>query len=889
LTERKPQDSKIKEADNLSVPRGETVMGRLDHLVARARAALMWERLWRALLVPSLILGLFVCLSFAGLWLEVGRTWRILGVVLLGLAFVLGLVPLLRLGWPSRKEALTRIDLKSGLAHRPASGLDDTLANPGDDLATRALWQLHLRRIERNIAALRAGLPSPRMVEVDRYALRAAVLIAFVACAFLAGPEKYARVAAAFDWHGGGAETGGFRVDAWIDPPPYVGKAPVLLNLAAANAKNPDSPVKIEAPVGSTLIIRAAGDALRVETRGALASVQEDKNADKSAPVATAKPLPVGVIPSRDAAAYTEQRLVLRGDAGVGLWRGNTPVGFFDISAIPDKPPQIQLTDAPRANLRGSLTLSYKISDDYGVTGAEAAFKNPTVETGPHPLRSLVDPPHLTLNLAPGAGGLGEAETTGDLSDHPWAGARVTMTLSARDEGGNQGISAPIEIVLPQKPFTKPIARALVELRRDLVLFPDDRGRVQSGLDALMIAPELFGTSANVYLGLDVAAIMLRKSQTDAEILAVADHLWAMALEIENGDLSAAERELRAAEQKLRDALQNNASQEEIAKLTDELRAAMDKFLKEFAEQQMREQNDRSSAEQTPDNGQTISRKDLQSMLDRMQDMARAGDRTNAQKMLERMQNLLDNLKMAQRHDNNPGRREMSHALGELDKMMRDQQDLRDETHQSSREPTDEDMRPTPRPRQPQGAQRRGKPEESQPGAHAPQNDQALQSRQKSLRDRLEKLQKRMQEAGRGQPGLDDAGKAMQDAEQSLGEGQQGRESAVDAQGRAIESLRREAQNLAEQMQQGEGQPGQQSSEEEGEGGPLQAQGDEDSDPLGRPLSADPLNPRARFNPLGVPAAQRAQRVLEELRKRLSDPSRPREEMDYFERLLKPY
>ena len=37
----------------------------------------------------------------------------------------------------------------------------------------------------------------------------------------------------------------------------------------------------------------------------------------------------------------------------------------------------------------------------------------------------------------------------------------------------------------------------------------------------------------------------------------------------------------------------------------------------------------------------------------------------------------------------------------------------------------------------------------------------------------------------------------------------------------------------------------------------------------------------------GPSVAERARRVLEELRRRLADPSRPEEERDYFERLLK--
>ena len=39
---------------------------------------------------------------------------------------------------------------------------------------------------------------------------------------------------------------------------------------------------------------------------------------------------------------------------------------------------------------------------------------------------------------------------------------------------------------------------------------------------------------------------------------------------------------------------------------------------------------------------------------------------------------------------------------------------------------------------------------------------------------------------------------------------------------------------------------------------------------------------------LDATAAQKARKVLEELRRRLSDPNRAREELDYLERLIRP-
>lgn len=834
---------------------------------------------------PLLIAGLFIALSFAGLWLEVTRVWRIAGVMLFALAFAAALLPLFRLGQPSRREALSRIDRESGLAHRPASSLDDALANAGEDPATRALWTIHRQRMARNVAALRAGLPSPRMVDFDRYALRAGVLVALIASAFVAGPEKYARVASAFDWRAAAGQDGAHRVDAWIDPPLYTGKPPVLLTLAAEGAST-DRPEKITVPIGSTVIVRTSGGDLRLETAGALEEAA--KAAAKEAGKPPAKTPPAKISPAKIALVKTaqpvpddhEHRLVLRGDARLVIRYSGALLGLFDLIVIPDKPPRIELTDAPRANLRGSLTLSYKIEDDYGVIAAGADFADPHVEGAKGRLRSLVAPPRIALVLPPGPGGLGETEMTTDLSDHPWAGARVRMTLTAGDEAGNDGKSDPIEITLPQKHFVKPLALALAEQRRDLVLFPDEKDRVETALEALMIAPEVFATSTSVYLGLDVATHMLRQAKSDADLLAVADFLWNMALQIENGDLSDAERDLRAAERQLREALQRNASDEEIRKLTENLRAAMDKFLNEFADQQQVERDAQDQSVPGPNGAKSISRKDLQAMLDRMQEMARAGDRATAQRMLEQLQNTLDNLAMAQHRQANPAQREMSRALNELDRMMREQQNLRDETHRQGQSQEGQGQQGQG---QQGGRQGRGQDQgRDQDQDQGQDGSEALRQQQQALRNRLEQLQKQLRQTGQSEQGLDDARRAMQEAEQGLAQGgEKGNGAAVDAQGRALEALRKGAEQLAQQMQ-GEG-------DGEGDASP-QAEQEGGTDPLGRPMGGgSPFNPNSRYDPMGMPAAQRAQRVLEELRRRLSDPSRPREEMDYLERLLRRY
>lgn len=131
----------------------------------------------------------------------------------------------------------------------------------------------------------------------------------------------------------------------------------------------------------------------------------------------------------------------------------------------------------------------------------------------------------------------------------------------------------------------------------------------------------------------------------------------------------------------------------------------------------------------------------------------------------------------------------------------------------------------------------------------------------------------------------------MRDAENALGEGRDGQ--AVDAQGRALEGLQRGTQGMAQQMQQmmgqGEGnEPGGDRPGADGNPSPRGRASARDNDPLGRPTRGrDVSDGRVRVPTAEESGVQRAQRILEELRRKLADPSRPREELDYFERLLR--
>jgi hypothetical protein len=239
---------------------------------------------------------------------------------------------------------------------------------------------------------------------------------------------------------------------------------------------------------------------------------------------------------------------------------------------------------------------------------------------------------------------------------------------------------------------------------------------------------------------------------------------------------------------------------------------------------------------------------------------------------------MFENMKSARR-GSSPAERELRRQMGELDKLMRDQQALRDETFRRDQREHRPRTAPDGQP-QPQAGPPGDDPDAAQDDSDG--DSTPLDQRQRTLRDRLGALQERMKGLGlKPEKGFGEANGAMGEAEGDLQPGGNGKGPAVGAQGRALEALREGAQGLQKQMQgEGEGEGGVEATEKPGEAGR------EGRDPLGRDRDGMKGAAEGRLNG-GPGAAQRARQVLEELRRRLADPNRPDEERDYFERLLK--
>lgn len=846
---------------------GATVLARA---LGRARWSIFWERLWPALASIATATGLFLALSWLGLWLWLPPIGRALGLFVFFVLAVAATVPLFFVRVPTAVDGLRRLDRVSRMPHRPATAMADAIAPEASDPYAVALWRAHVERVLRAARSLKAGVPVPRLAMRDPFALRALVLILVVCTFFAAGSERYRRIAAAFDWQGVVAGAN-FRMDAWVTPPPYTGRPPLILPGLRPGEPAPKATAAVSVPAGSTLVIRSSGRTeLKVATTGGLAEVAGD-----------ARP---------QAPAGTEERRYLINEAGSVTVRAGDDV-TWTFSAIPDRAPVVTLAKEPEAQVRGSLLLAYKLEDDYGVVDAQATFERKAAAASPvpapsKPARPLFSAPDFTLVLPQARTRNGVGQTTKDLSEHPWAGVDVVMTLVARDEAGNEGRSSPHEMRLPERPFAKPLARALVEQRRVLALDAEAKDRVLSALDALTIAPERFTPETNIYLGLRSIYWQINRTKDDDGLRDVVARLWSMAVNIEDGNVSEMEKALRDAQDALRQALERGATDEEIKKLMDQLRAALDKFLQALAEEMRK--NPQMARPLDPNSMRNLRSQDLRSMLDRMERMARSGARDAARQLLDQLQQMLENLQMARPGGDMDGDGDdMQSALQELGDMIRRQQELRDRTFRQG-----QDQRRQQR-------QQRGQGQPPQQG-QGDQNQQLgeLRQDQQALRDQLNKLLEELRKRGmQGQPGgqpgqqpgemkdLGSAGEAMGDAQGQLGDGNA--DGAVDSQGRALEALRRGAQGMAQSMQQqmgegngpGPGNPGRMN----------RGRANQETDPLGRPLRGRDYGDDTTVKVPGEIDVQRARRILEELRRRFGESFRPQLELEYIERLLKDF
>ena len=881
---------------------------RFDRRVGLSWLALLGERVWEGLLWPFIVVCAFLVFTLLGGWTLLPPLAHRILLGAFGVALIVSFLPLMRLAVPTRAEALRRLERNANIKHRPASSYEDQLSAPPRE-ETAQLWAVHRRRLARLVARLKPSWPAPRADRHDPYAIRAALVLGLIVAVLAAGGDVRSRLNTAFAPGATGAPAL-LRLDAWVTPPVYTGIAPIVLaDGSEAVGTGAETFRALSVPERSQLIVRThAPDGQTVSLSVRYESDGQTKTIE----------------PKTGSAGLVEFNVGLMQPATADVQIGGQTVAQWQFALIEDAPPSIALMEEPTATPRGALRLLYSARDDYGVASATAQFELADDEEtfAPMPFDAeegeeelaesepLFDPPVMKLQLPRTNAKKSDGRATQDLTAHPWAGLKVRMTLIARDQAEQTGASKPYEMVLPERAFTKPLAKAVVEQRKKLVRDPANVAIVARALDALTIGADKVIDDSVVYLSLRNAYWRLLNDDSRDSVVSVVDQLWNTALRIEEGDLPEAERELKNAQDALMKALQENASAEEIKRRVEELRAALGRYLQALAAQQQEKGNLPDQAAQ--DGEQLVSQQDLDQLLKSIENLAEAGSKEMAERMLSELNDILDRLQTGNFPENAKQQR-AGRMMKEMDDMVSDQQKLLDDTFAEKRRQQGQnggeqfEVSPPGQPMEfgdsmlspffgmeqpgttqggmpaPGQSGQRGKPQgggEMEFGEQQGEPPQGalgdLAKRQRELAEKLQSLIDRMQaEGGEAPSQFGGAKDAMDEAEQAIGEPNLDR--ATQNQSLALDRMRKGAQSLAQQMMEnGELQAGQ---------GP----GNNGRDPLGRP---DRSNRPDLGLSVQVPDEidiQRAREVLEEIRNRLGDPSRPTFELDYLERLLRSF
>ena len=827
-----------------------------------ARAILFVEQLWPSLLATLGTMSLFVLISLFDLWKYV--PWLLHYAALFGLVMVSVYFLVHDLGdleWPSRGAALERLEKDGRVPHAPLQALADKPFFEADN--TNPLWHAHKQRMAR--MAKRASLDMPRSL-VDRrdpYALRYGVVLLLAFAIFTAWGNLGARLVDGVSPKPRGTIPS--TVDLWIDPPDYTGRAPIVLVQSAtleAGAKT-----QISVPEGAIVYVRIGGNtAPRLFGLGG-PRLELDMPDHKTTPKFNRTN---GTLLAQ-VALTQNNALNLRVDGKVASW---------PVQVVPDTPPAIRFRDIPDTTDENHVRVIVEVEDDYGVVDAELVMLLVPDQELPLDVPALDKTKIAARQIIPITGitgVLGPRSVELDLTDNEWAGLETNFRIVVRDGAGQSAETLTEIVALPQKEFFNPLARAIIHERRNLVIAPSSWVKTSQALAALTFAPDHFFSKPKDYLLLRAAYwdVIEKKGSYTEETVEI---FWPLALQLEDEALELARRTLDAAQTALREALEHGASPAEIKKLIEDLRLAMQNYIQALAESGQADADGSGNSEQ-------LGAKDLNDILDSINDLSQSGANNAARQMLSELEQMLQNLQISQSGSGSSDAGQSSgqqsgdgsgegqngsqngssggRAMGEAGDMIGSQRELADDTFNAQRRQYGLDG-----------------------GGGTEKSNRTLENEQGALAGRMEKL---LQDLEGGISG-DGSESITRSFEQALEKMEQATEAlsadnpsaASLLQEEALDALRDGADGLAEQ------QLAAQEGLEDGTQGTGGTDGSfsgdgADLDPLGRPFGA------AIGEAIGIPDLsdpEAARELILELRRRLSEPGRSREEIEYLERLL---
>lgn len=841
-----------------------------------------------------------------------------------------------------------RIERASGLHNRPLATLTDQPAGARKG-QPQPLWQAHQQRVLASLGTLRAGWPRLLPASPARRWIGAALLAAFVGTGVMAGSSAPGRLLAAFIPGRDDPDVPMAHVEAWITPPAYAPEAPVFLN---PNAPAPSVPegarlTVIVTGLSSHPVLRSAGGlVMQDEARQTLdrqswkieVTLRHSGLVRVAGRGRTLARWPVTVLPdAAPTAAWGPNP-----GAGKTDWRTRLPYEAAHAYGLASLSVQLHLVHpgrGPSRTLTVPLPLSGHpkstkglntpdLSEDpwagedvtgnvvaTAVSGHEGQSKPATFRLGARVFHSPVARAVLDLRKRFALGRESRSETATDLAalgetpgpinDH--TGMFLTLTslvamlddkevdtetartsttnllwdlaldIEDRRKGDDASAQASIEVRAAQAA----VAQQLQHMREDGQQSPQAREELEARLKTLKDA-------------------IARKMQALAA-QAMREHT---AIPDLPGFSKAGDKAFSRLMQQLQRDAANGHSAEALQRLqqmedaTERMRNATPQDMAAMAQQMVAQQKAREQAAALRD----LTGKET-SLLDHAQ--SRLDETLRAQ---ARQQNNMD---PDEDGDEDYGAMSTSELLRKLGLPVPPGTDQNAPSpHAAPRHPdtsSDDAQQPAL------------EPAKAEAQAAARRTDRATQH---ALDRALDELKDEFKElTGKTPPAFSDAQKSMHDARKALADGDDA--AAATAEEKVLEALRKSRQQMQDTMKgngqnatpsflpafggnsggqsggPGEGSQGQ-GSGDEGDGGASPSDDADDSDgqengkgkrdPLGRRMGegGDQAPDDGTHIPDNV-ARQRAREIEQELRRRDSDRTRPQQELDYLDRLLKPF
>ena len=776
-----------------------------------AKLIIFSEHSLRIFALPLMVAFAFITLAWFGVFASL-YPWAHLAALILFTLFFFKALGKAKHFWkaPSVSEAKRRVEEASHLKHRPLDVLEDRPALLGND--QMLLWQAHLEAAKEKTKKLYWPQWKLSFSDKDPYALRYALLIAFVIAAMSGWGVLGGRLIGAINPALGKLQILSPTLDAWITPPEYTHLPPVMIATPAGTRL--DRAV-IDVPEGSKItahIAEQGGDVPTISIGEQKADFAVDDHSD-----------------------YGVEQTISSGDK-ITIRRGWQQLGSWRIHVIPDQAPKISLIDPPSISERKSVRLSYEASDDYGVSEITAILSLRESLPG-------ISAEPLEIALAKPDAKEVKRVSFEDLTSSPWAGLPVQIQLFATDMAGHKAESSIADFTLPERIFLNPVARALITERKKLLEKPQDdavRNEAANVMAGIAQQTSSYRGDPIVLMALRSGAVRLILDRSPDVLTPVNSLLWQTAVRIEDGTIGLAEQALRAAQKDLGDALDRNASEQEIQQLIDRLHQALKQYLAELSTRMAARPGPIEDMSQLlgPQTN-VLTPKDLDRMLENMRNLSATGAREAARKELSKLQQLLENMR-TEHPQFSEAQKEAMRRLVALRELAKKQQLLMDKTFQNT-------------------------------SSNDKSAEHKLSAEQNDLLRQLKDLMGGAK--GKEAENLTHGSDAMQAAGGDLDKSQN--QGAVRHQNEALQALQAALQSMADDLRSSMlslPMPG------------MGAMG-EGNDPFGRNIGGLPNDDGSVKVPDQM-EVRRVREILDELQRRAGDMNRPKPERDYIERLL---